>query len=155
MNIFSQITPKERRDAELDYLRHFGSDWLKASSELPGDLFRVEAFLKENPRFPELIRRYGPLESWEVLSVISKSLKDNVIRVTIQFLDRKQEKTLPMSISVMKLKRLVERLFRIPEAAKLAYVTPRVPDVQFILDDDQKEIAHYDVKSGDLILINS
>ncbi|OQV21376.1 Tubulin-specific chaperone E [Hypsibius exemplaris] len=147
------VTCSERRDSELDYMRRYGADWLGIVNSQPVDPDRLAAFLAEHPRYQAILGKFGPLEAGEVQSA-PKQLKDSLIKVTLQFEEKRQEKSLPLTITVMKLKRIAERLFRLPETGQLWYSTPAKPGMRYVLDDDQKDIAHYDIKSGDVIVIS-
>ncbi|XP_055354142.1 tubulin-specific chaperone E-like [Paramacrobiotus metropolitanus] len=149
----SPISTSERRDSELDYMRHFAREYLSCS----GNDERRSLFLSRHPRFLDIVARLGPLEQDEVIPASAIQLTPAPLTVTLQHHDCQHQKTIPPTISVMKLKRIFQRLFREPlEVAQvLAYKTPSQPGVEFVLDDDQKEIAHYDLRSGDTIFLKS
>lgn len=50
--ISTQVLPEERRGAELDYLKLFGEEWLKAGG--PGPV--SDEFLRKHPRYLQLVK---------------------------------------------------------------------------------------------------
>lgn len=59
--VLSQITPEERKGAELDYRKKYGLDWLKAGgNQDPNKNNPSEEFLAAHPRFQLLCdSKYG------------------------------------------------------------------------------------------------
>ena len=119
-------------------MRRYGAEWLSISNSEPVDSERMHLFLTEHPRYPAILASFGSLEIGEVQSSTAKHLKDSLIKIVLQFGERKQEKSIPLTMNVLKLKRIAERLFRIDEIHHLSYSTPDKPGTQYLLDDDQK-----------------
>jgi hypothetical protein len=51
----TDVEPKDRRDAELDYLRLNAKEWFESES----DAARRAAFLAEHSNYPEIIAKHG------------------------------------------------------------------------------------------------
>jgi hypothetical protein len=56
MHILHQVFEDERRGAEIDYLKRFGPQWLKAGGHQDRDKDNTsEEFIQEHPRFKEFV----------------------------------------------------------------------------------------------------
>ncbi|KAF0036926.1 hypothetical protein F2P81_009800 [Scophthalmus maximus] len=78
-----QIHPKERRGAELDYLKIFGGEWLKSG----GRSQTSTEFAHQHPRFQSLVDKYGAPEEGELKKQRSSALKSQLIKITFMFPD--------------------------------------------------------------------
>ncbi|KAF6716834.1 Tubulin-specific chaperone E [Oryzias melastigma] len=130
------ITSEERRGAELDYIKMFGEEWLKAGG-------------------PE----YGAPEESELKKPQPSTLKNQLIKITFVFPsdpDRKPiEKKLPASMDVLKVKGLLYRTLKVPAAdLQLSYKTPKKPEVEFEINNDQKTLQFFSVEDGDQLQIH-
>ena len=72
----SKIVTKERRGAEIDYLRKFGSQWFEACEETTGE--KLKEFTKQHPRYFDLIKIHGAVERCEV-NVEQDTIKSKLI----------------------------------------------------------------------------
>ncbi|XP_070684560.1 LOW QUALITY PROTEIN: tubulin-specific chaperone E [Pempheris klunzingeri] len=149
-----KILPEDRRGAELDYIKMFGEEWLKAGggSEPSGQ------FTCRHPRYLSLIDKYGAPEEGELKKPEPFALKNQLLKVTFVFPDdanRKQiEKKLPASMLVQKVKGLLYRLLKIPAAdLKLTYTSPKMAGTEFEIDSDLKTLQFYSIEDGDQVLV--
>jgi hypothetical protein len=54
---YIKVTPEERRDAEIDYLKRFGPDWVKSGGSQDINKSKPsEEFLKNHPRFQDILK---------------------------------------------------------------------------------------------------
>ncbi|CAL8111818.1 unnamed protein product [Orchesella dallaii] len=142
------IHRQERRDSEIDYVKRYSDQW-----HAEKDSFR---FAAENPRYMELIKKWGQSEVGETSTVV-KTMKSSLINVTLvpQIPSQKPcaKKVVP-TMTVQKLKAFVQRVFKETEPpTKITAVSSRNPGISFSLDDDFMDLATYSVEEGDKLLI--
>ncbi|XP_043108049.1 tubulin-specific chaperone E isoform X2 [Puntigrus tetrazona] len=154
-----QVSPDERRGAELDYCKMFGSAWLKAGGHREPENDHPNAeFTSEHPRFLALIRKYGAPDEGELKEQKPFALKNQLLTVTFvcpEDPERKPvEKKLPGSMTVQKVKGLLHRLLRLPGAQiKLSYTSSKMAGREIEVDNDLKPLEFYSVEDGDRILV--
>ncbi|XP_054460058.1 tubulin-specific chaperone E [Anoplopoma fimbria] len=149
-----EITQKERRGAELDYIKMFGEEWLKAGG---GSQTSTE-FISQHPRYLSLIDKYGAPEEGELKKPEPFALKNQLLKIKFMFpddADRKPiEKKLPASMVVQKVKGLLYRLLKVPAAdLKLTYTSPKMLGTEFEIDSDLKTLEFYSIEDGDQVLV--
>lgn len=145
-----EVTADERRGAELDYMKMFGEEWLKASGG--GE------FARQHPRYQSLVDKYGAPEEGELRKPKPFALKNQLLKITFVFPDDAErkpiEKKLPASMIVQKVKGLLHRLLKVPPLdLKLSYTTPKVVGVEFQIDSDLKNLQFYSIADGDQVLV--
>ncbi|KAM4751282.1 tubulin-specific chaperone E [Anableps anableps] len=150
----SEISSEERKGAELDYIKMFGEEWLKAG----GAAQPSPVFACQHPRYQTLIEKYGAPEEGELKKPEPFALKNQLIKITFVFpddADRKPiEKKLPASMVVQKVKGLLHRLLKVPPAdLRLTYTSPKVSGTEFAIDSDFKTLHFYSVEDGDQVLV--
>ena len=118
------VLPGERRDAELDYVRIYSSEWRSAGGKVDLDGPLDEEFVTEHPRYVELARIYGPLEEAEFQQKKSSALKNNLVTVQIRSRSSSEmlTKQLPVKMTVQKLKVLVQRAFKVADISTIRLV---------------------------------
>uniref|UniRef100_A0A8C6LZK8 Tubulin-specific chaperone E n=1 Tax=Nothobranchius furzeri TaxID=105023 RepID=A0A8C6LZK8_NOTFU len=153
--------PLERRGAELDYIKMFGEEWLKAGG--PGH--PSTHFTNQHPRYQELINKYGAPEEGELKKPGPSVLKNQLLKITFTFPDdssRKPiEKRLPgkildtlSSMVVQKVKGLLYRLLKVPPSdLRLTYTSTKMVGAEFELSNDLKTLQFYSIEDGDQILV--
>ncbi|XP_062295104.1 tubulin-specific chaperone E [Scomber scombrus] len=145
---------EDRRGAELDYIKMFGEEWLKA-----GGRSQVSTeFTCQHPRYLSLIDKYGAPEEGELKKPQPFALKNQLLKIMFVFpddADRKPiEKKLPASMVVQKVKGLLYRLLKIPAAdLKLTYTSPKMAGTEFEIDSDLKTLQFYSIEEGDQVLV--
>nr|XP_046232483.1 tubulin-specific chaperone E isoform X2 [Scatophagus argus] len=148
-----EIHPEERRGAELDYIKMFGEEWLKAG----GRSQLSSQFVCQHPRYLSLIDKYGAPEESEVKKLKPFALKNQLLKVTFVFPDDAErkpiEKKLPASMDIQKVKGLLHRLLKVPVAdLKLSYTTAE-EGTEFEISNVMKSLHFYAVKDGDQVLV--
>ncbi|XP_067287764.1 tubulin-specific chaperone E [Pseudorasbora parva] len=149
----------ERRGAELDYCKMFGSAWLMAGGHRDPDQNRPNTdFLTDHPRFLTLIHKYGAPDEGELREQKPFALKNQLLTVTFvcpEDSDRKPiEKKLPESMIVQKVKGLLHRLLKLPGVElKLSYTCSKLAGREIEIDNDLKPLQFYSVEDGDRILV--
>ncbi|XP_058496774.1 tubulin-specific chaperone E [Solea solea] len=149
-----QIHAEERRGAELDYLKMFGEEWLKAGGPVQSNT----EFACQHPRYQSLIDKYGAPEEGELKKPQPMTLKNQLLKITFVFPDdaeRSQiEKKLPASMIVQKMKGFLHRLLKIPATdLRLSYSSPMKAETEFEIDNDLKTLFFYSIEDGDQVLV--
>ncbi|XP_047189694.1 tubulin-specific chaperone E isoform X2 [Scophthalmus maximus] len=147
------IHPKERRGAELDYMKIFGGEWLKSG----GRSQTSTEFAHQHPRFQSLVDKYGAPEEGELKKQRSSALKSQLIKITFMFPDDGEqtpiEKKLPATMLVEKVKGLLHRLLKVPAAdLRLSYTCTK-PGTEYEIDSNLKTLHFYSVQDGDQVLV--
>ncbi|XP_032420024.1 tubulin-specific chaperone E [Xiphophorus hellerii] len=150
----SEISFEERKGAELDYIKMFGEEWLKAG----GVDQSSTAFTCQHPRYQMLIEKYGAPDEGELKKPEPFALKNQLINITFVFPDDAERepigKKLPASMVVQKVKGLLHRLLKIPPAdLRLTYTSHKVSGTEFPIDSDLKTLHFYSVEDGDQVLV--
>ncbi|XP_028269593.1 tubulin-specific chaperone E [Parambassis ranga] len=150
----SQILPEERRGAELDYIKMFGEEWLKAG----GESQTSTQFTCQHPRYQKLITKYGAPDSSELKKQQPSVLKNQLLNITFVFPDHPDRrpivKKLPATMDVHKVKGLLYRLLKVPAAGlSLTYTTPKRMDTEFEMNSDLKTLQFYSITDGDQVLV--
>ncbi|XP_034722410.1 tubulin-specific chaperone E [Etheostoma cragini] len=148
------LRPEDRRGAELDYIKMFGEEWLKAG----GASQLSTQFSSQHPRYQRLISKYGAPEEGELKKQEPFALKNQLLRINFVFpddADRKPiEKKLPASMVVQKVKGLLYRLLKVPAAdLKLTYTCNQKVGTEFEIDSDLKTLQFYSIEDGDQVLV--
>lgn len=154
----TQVTKKERRGAEIDYLKRFGQLWIKAGGSQDENKNNPSSeFTSEHPRYQEFVKVYGPPENSEMKQK-EKSLKDNLITVTITSPydpDKgSKQKKIPGTMTVQKLKALIQKIFKWHDRElQLSYETKKMKNVEIEFDNDLRAVSFYSIEPGDTILV--
>ncbi|KAL7404041.1 hypothetical protein ABVT39_008825 [Epinephelus coioides] len=149
-----EIQPEDRRGAELDYIKMFGEEWLKAG----GRSQLSTQFTCQHPRYLSLIDKYGAPEEGELKKPEPFALKNQLLKIRFVFPDDAArepiEKKLPASMVVQKVKGLLYRLLKVPAAdLKLTYTSPKMVGTEFEIDSDLKTLQFYSIEDGDQVLV--
>uniref|UniRef100_H2TTW3 Tubulin-specific chaperone E n=1 Tax=Takifugu rubripes TaxID=31033 RepID=H2TTW3_TAKRU len=140
----TEISPEIRRGAELDYIKMFGEEWLKAGgrSQISGE------FILQHPRFLSLINKYGAPEEGELKKWKPPTLKNLLIS------KEPIKKQLPVTMEVRMVKVLLHRLLKVPlHDLRLTYISSKVSGTEFHLDRDMKTLHFYSVEDGDQVVV--
>ncbi|XP_069543552.1 tubulin-specific chaperone E [Brachyistius frenatus] len=149
-----QIFHEDRRGAELDYIKMFGEEWLKAG----GRSQTSTDFSCRHPRYQSLIDKYGAPEEGEFKKPEPFALKNQLMKITFVFPEDAErepiEKKLPASMVVQKVKGLLYRLLKVPAAdLRLSYSSPKLLGTEFEIDSDLKTLQFYSIEAGDRVLV--
>lgn len=145
----------ERKGAEIDYLKRFGPDWIKAGGNQDPNKNKPSAeFLTLHPRFNDLIQIWGAPEDSEMKQQ-STTLKSSLIPVKIVCPSKPDvtpiEKKVPGTMTVQKLKALIHRLMKLDTDMELSYISQKMNGQEIELDGDQRSLSFYSVEPGDTI----
>ncbi|KAK6183626.1 hypothetical protein SNE40_011064 [Patella caerulea] len=152
----TEILPEERKGSEIDYLKRFGEEWRKSGgSQKEEENNPSPDFIKEHPRYLELIKKWGAPEDSEFKQISSK-LKDNLIFVKIACPQNTAkgvvEKKLPQTMTVQKVRALVQRLFQADASTlQLSYSRQKMEGPNVEMDNDLRQLSYYSIESGDTI----
>ncbi|CAH1792652.1 unnamed protein product [Owenia fusiformis] len=152
----STVTYGDRKGAEIDYLKMYGKIWLHSGgNQDPSKCKPTEEFNQEHPRYAALVSAYGPPEDSELV-VKERNLKSTLIPVFIDspnVPDRKPiSKKLPATMTVQKLRALVQRLYKIHSSdITLTYSSQEVPGIEIDIDNDQRQLSFFSIEEGDTI----
>lgn len=155
----TKLLREERRMAEFDYLKRFGPIWLMSGgNQDPSKNNPSEDFMCQHPRFQELIKIHGAPENSE-MEQKKKTLKDSLISVKIHSpsLPDKEplQKKLPATMTVQKLKTLVQRLYKLEGvySIDLYYESAKMKGPEIEMENDLRDLSFYSVESGDTIQV--
>lgn len=155
----TEILPKERRGAELDYRKMFGIDWLKAGGNRKSELNNPSlTFLMEHPRYITLVEKYGAPDDGEIKPLQPVNLKNKLLSLTIKCPNKPDQqpikKNLPDSMTVQKLKGLLYRLLKVPGSElKLTYESSKMEGKEIELANDLKPLQFYSIENGDCVFV--
>lgn len=150
----TKVEAEDRRGAELDYIKLFGEEWLKAGgrSQLSPD------FIRDHPRYQALVQKYGAPEDGELKKPQPFALKNQLLKISFVFPDdaerKRVVKKLPASMELQKVKGLLHRLLKVPPTdLRLSYSSPKMVGTEFQLDNDLKSLQFYSIEDGDTVLV--
>ncbi|NXL89936.1 TBCE protein, partial [Alectura lathami] len=155
----SEIPSEERKGAELDYRKIFGSEWLAAGGHWdPKRNNPSKEFLAAHPRYPSLCLKYGAPEEGELKGQQPLTLKNQLLTLTIKCPDNPEqkpvEKKLPESMTIQRVKGLLYRLLKVPGSElKLSYKSSKLEGKEVELDNDLKPLQFYSIENGDSVLV--
>ncbi|KRZ25423.1 Tubulin-specific chaperone E [Trichinella pseudospiralis] len=131
------ISAAERKGSEIDYLKHYGTTWLKLRNA-KGMEDNLACFLSEHPRYMDLVKLYGEPDHFETVKNPLKNMTQCMQMLKFTYSDKPViEKRVPNFLTVQKLKILVSELFHLkPQLVKLSYKSSRNPDIVVSLDHD-------------------
>ncbi|CAL1527789.1 unnamed protein product, partial [Lymnaea stagnalis] len=132
LKLFSRtpISFEERKGSEIDYLKRFGTEWKLAGGNCDKSKNNPSnEFIVNHPRYQVIADKWGAPEDSE-LGEKSTALKDSLLSIKI-FCPKHPEKgtldkKLPGTMSIQKLKTLIQRLYKIHNEPKLAYSSHKV-----------------------------
>ncbi|TWW59162.1 E Tubulin-folding cofactor [Takifugu flavidus] len=149
----TEISPEIRRGAELDYIKMFGEEWLKAVSHAHNDDEDGDDGDEDN-----CVSEYGAPEEGELKKWKPPTLKNLLIKITFVFPDNMErepiKKQLPVTMEVRMVKVLLHRLLKVPlHDLRLTYISSKVSGTEFHLDRDMKTLHFYSVEDGDQVVV--
>uniref|UniRef100_A0A8C6M1N7 Tubulin-specific chaperone E n=1 Tax=Nothobranchius furzeri TaxID=105023 RepID=A0A8C6M1N7_NOTFU len=145
-----EIEPLERRGAELDYIKMFGEEWLKAGG--PGH--PSTHFTNQHPRYQELINKYGAPEEGELKKPGPSVLKNQLLSLMKGSESSGVRFFSAASMVVQKVKGLLYRLLKVPPSdLRLTYTSTKMVGAEFELSNDLKTLQFYSIEDGDQILV--
>ena len=147
----ANISATDRKNAEIYYFHTIAKQALR-------NQWSEEKMVQQHARYKELIRKYG-LPNPNLLQQPSTNLKDKLIPVNFKSPNApdkvfKQKKLSP-TMTVLKLKSFVQRLYKITDIMnlKLSYVSKRCPDLEVEFDEDLTELRQYSLENGDTVVV--
>ncbi|XP_065892682.1 tubulin-specific chaperone E-like [Dysidea avara] len=149
----SEINPNERKASERYYIKRYAQKWM--DSQATEDSKR--SFSMEHPRYTQLTEVHGlPDVAVSQQSTGRLTVKDSLLSLTFLCPDDPSQKQvvkkLPGTITVMKLKALLFRLYKVDSTSqKLSYKDSKGQEYE--LNDDMKDLSFYSVSNGDTILL--
>ncbi|CAH8454806.1 unnamed protein product [Schistosoma turkestanicum] len=178
-----EITPEERRGAELDYLKRYGASWLNCcktdqSSEQPNSVKLLDEFYKLHPVFAALCDKHGAPEIGET-KIINRSIKASLLSLIFVLqrdknddtIDKSSdhlsspmnknnqiEKQIPNRMTIKHLRMMIRRLFCLSPKTLFALFAQSgrhcdIVNTEIPLDIDTREIGFYNLENGDYIFI--
>lgn len=167
----SQITGRERSDAERAYLRSILSEkraWLTTQKAAEGDAAAEaaadQAMLALHPRYKELDGLHGAdvvVAAKAVTAAADHTIASELLNITFKNMSfgsngslEPMAKKLPKSLTVSRLRLMVKQLFGLDP--KLQQLSMRLykDSVPFVLDDDSATIEYFGAIDGAEIFIN-
>ncbi|KAG9510970.1 Oxygen-dependent coproporphyrinogen-III oxidase [Fragariocoptes setiger] len=140
-----EITPSIRHDCEVFYIRKLFDDYTAYKAGKNSD------FIKDNPRYEELLRIYGTPENTN-----QEVPKKRYITVRLQ---RQSESTvvtkrMPCDMRIAQVKMLAKRLLKMDPSAEVELTwSPVGPNSSHcVLDKDGKDLNFYSIEEGPALL---
>ncbi|XP_028407630.1 tubulin-specific chaperone E-like [Dendronephthya gigantea] len=153
----SDVTVKERLAAERAYIKKYGQEYLASGGNTNISQSNMDSrFLIKHPKYMSLLQSHGIPDGLGSSPSNVNTLKSSLIVVTIKCvtdIDRQSvTKKLPGSMTIAKLKGLLQRIFKVPPSSQiLSYVDKS--DHEIKLDDDLRPLSFYSVGPGDTIYL--
>ncbi len=153
----TELTKTERYGAELDYLKKYGLEYLKAKKD--GEL---ERFFLRHPTYPKFVKTFGEPDEDELTTaakMAKATLTTNLVEVSLKCPPnpdfKHSTKKLPPNLTVLKLRALLQRLVRPVKAhqLELSYTSREHPEVEVPMDNDMRDLAFYGLASGDTLIL--
>ncbi len=155
----STVHPRERMDAEKIYLRSIMRDGEAASKA--GRPYSDSALLALHPRHTELQEKHGA----DLTPVRNEggggNIASELLKITFNNMsfaggasNEPLVKKLPVSITVEKLKVMVQQLFNLEPALQLLSIQSYKDSPPSLLEDDYATLGYYGVQNGANIYIN-
>ena len=132
----SDISKSERRDCELAYLRAITDQGFDTS---------------KHPRYTELVTAYGPLIASTTRAGQGIALAHSMVRVTLSHGNTCIVKKLPLSLSIGRLKIMVEKLLGVKEAKQCVLLCHGGRE-ENVTDAVEKELKYYELPSEGVII---
>ncbi|KAH9498249.1 hypothetical protein Btru_009458 [Bulinus truncatus] len=152
------ISFEERKGAEIDYLKRFGAEWKLSGGNCDKTKNNPSnEFTANHPRYQILVDKWGAPEDSE-LGEKSTALKDNLLQVKIFSPQHPEkgvlDKKLPATMSIQKLKTLIQRLFKMNSEPRLTYTShKKINGPEIELDNDMRQLGFFSIEAGDIIIV--
>lgn len=154
-----EINSEDRKAAERDYVRSFAEAFAAAKEPQAN-----ETFVKQHPRFAELLSAFPDLEGRFGRSATCEPVQSQLVSLTFRLdiaavpkgaLEQVSRK-LPRSMTVDKVKALAQRLLKLGTGSvRLSYVLNSGSDDRVYLDNELRTLAYYDVtQNGTVIFVS-
>lgn len=158
----TELSPKEKRDCELFYLKTFSSEYYKnGGKEDPNSNSLSHEFREKHPTYLRLVEAHGaPLDDTDFKTQKSQKLKDLKVELKIKILSEPQReetfKSFLLTTKVAKIKMMLKRHLKINPSInlELSYCSVKDGGFEVPLDNDQQDLAFYSVENGDVLLIS-
>ncbi|XP_044755884.1 tubulin-specific chaperone E [Coccinella septempunctata] len=143
----TDLKPYMRREAEYDYMKIYGLEWLRVCNTP-----EREQFIRSHNRFLELIDMYGEPDEGELVTK-PQSISNTLIELRFEHEGKVVTKKLPKTIVVQKLVMLAQKFFKLSYRPNLIHIRGEASNLQINLEE-QREIGFYSMQDGDRILIS-
>ncbi|GAB1609272.1 tubulin-specific chaperone E-like [Argonauta hians] len=150
-NSRSDVRDDERKSAEIFYLHMIEKQAFEKN-------ISEEETARQCSRYKELVAKYGRSNPGSLLTK-NHVLKDKLIVVNIEQenLPNKviKDKKLSPSMTILKLKYLVQRLFALDQTDQvgLYYISQKNPEIKVDLDKDLLPLHFYSIENGDRLIV--
>eukprot|EP00605_Chrysophyceae_sp_TOSAG23-4_P002946 GSChrysophyteH1.ASY1.ANO1.3244.1 assembled CDS len=155
----SIVHPRERIDAEKVYLRSIHRDREDAAKS--GHPLSEKTLNLKHPMFKKLEEKYGADLGPMASGTIGGNLASELLNITIQNLsfsgnasNEPVSKKLPASMTVEKLKAMVQQLFNLEPQLQLLSMLLYKDSPPTLLDDDQATLLYYGTQDGAKVFVN-
>lgn len=140
-----EISPPQRKDSELFYMRKLFDEYLHSKENDNGEFFL------DNPRYEELLSMYGMPED---LRKVTKKKNYFQIYIQLKTSEKTISKKLPSDMPISNLKMLSKRLFGLSPCSDVKLVWyPKGKEMSCVLDKDGQGLSFYSIKDEDTIVI--
>ncbi|CAK8694854.1 tubulin-specific chaperone E-like isoform X2 [Clavelina lepadiformis] len=152
------VEPAERTGSELDYLRKFGLEWKDSGGDQdPAKNNPSETFIKNHPRFMEIVQEYGAPADTQIVKK-SSALKGNLIELTIEAPVNPNfkpvKRRLPLSMTIGNLKLFLQKLTKTEiRKQRLVYVSRNDHEHVVELERDYETLHDVSIEPQDIIQV--
>ncbi|XP_075167215.1 tubulin-binding cofactor E [Haematobia irritans] len=146
----AQITPEERRGAEYDIWKKYGTEWMQASMKAD----TLKEFYKKHRTYALLLKKYGSPADFVPRTNVKTS---NLIKIRILHSETGDvwEKKFPRMITVQTLLGLIVKRFHMNSdtAPQLCYIDHKYPDLVVPMENLSKTLDFYSLQESDTVLV--
>ncbi|ESO94310.1 hypothetical protein LOTGIDRAFT_189635 [Lottia gigantea] len=154
----TEILAEERKGAEIDYLKRYGQQWRDSGGSQDSEKNKPsDEFIKQHPRYQFILEKWGAPEDSELVQKSTK-LKDNLVCVKLECPQNPSkgiiEKKLPQTMTVAKVRGLVQRLFKAdPSTLQLSYKSQKMDGPNIEMDNELRQLSFYSIENGDTVVV--
>ena len=141
-----EITDTKRKEAALYYIRNNYDEWLNRNADT--------SYVAEHPNFVELLQKYGGVSDIAAKPTPAVPIQSKFIDVILAVPNGNElRKKLPASTTILNLKTLVRRVFKIDSSEAVELEWKATENFSLRLDDENGSLHTYAIDDNDTIIV--